>query len=125
MASLQRDLGRAEFVRADIRNPLIAKVIGSAQVDTVVLSMYRTPRDELAGELRSLSIDVRVIGEKLDQLESIVTRVLNFAKAPASLHSRWALADIIADTLVLVMRVYFEKPRTSTGWKGFVNDPTA
>ncbi len=46
--------------------------------------------------------DLRVIGEKMDQLESIVTRVLNFAKAPSSLHSRWSLTDIIADTLVLV-----------------------
>ncbi len=34
-----------------------------------------------------------------------------------------ALADEVADTLVLVMRVYFEKPRTSTGWKGYINDP--
>ena len=34
-----------------------------------------------------------------------------------------ALADEVADSLVLVMRVYFEKPRTSTGWKGFINDP--
>jgi 3-deoxy-7-phosphoheptulonate synthase len=34
-----------------------------------------------------------------------------------------ALSDEVADTLLLVMRVYFEKPRTSTGWKGFVNDP--
>lgn len=33
------------------------------------------------------------------------------------------LADTVADTLVLVMRVYFEKPRTATGWKGFINDP--
>ena len=33
------------------------------------------------------------------------------------------LADAVADTLVLVMRVYFEKPRTSTGWKGYINDP--
>jgi len=33
------------------------------------------------------------------------------------------LADEVADTLVLVMRVYFEKPRTSVGWKGFINDP--
>ena len=33
------------------------------------------------------------------------------------------LADEVSDTLVLVMRVYFEKPRTSVGWKGFVNDP--
>ncbi len=47
-------------------------------------------------------IDMRVIGEKLDQLEAIVTRVLSFAKAPSSLHSRWSLTDIIEDTLVLV-----------------------
>ena len=33
------------------------------------------------------------------------------------------LAEEVADTLVLVMRVYFEKPRTSTGWKGYINDP--
>jgi signal transduction histidine kinase len=46
--------------------------------------------------------DMRVIGEKLDQLEAIVTRVLNFAKAPSSLHSRWSLSDIVEDTLVLV-----------------------
>ena len=34
-----------------------------------------------------------------------------------------ALADEVADTVFLVMRVYFEKPRTSTGWKGYINDP--
>jgi 3-deoxy-7-phosphoheptulonate synthase len=34
-----------------------------------------------------------------------------------------ALADEVADTLYLVMRVYFEKPRTSIGWKGYINDP--
>ncbi len=33
------------------------------------------------------------------------------------------LADEVSDTLVLVMRVYFEKPRTTTGWKGYINDP--
>ena len=33
------------------------------------------------------------------------------------------LADEVAATMVLVMRVYFEKPRTSTGWKGYINDP--
>ena len=33
------------------------------------------------------------------------------------------LADEVADTMVLVMRVYFEKPRTATGWKGYINDP--
>jgi len=34
-----------------------------------------------------------------------------------------ALADEISDTLLVVMRVYFEKPRTTTGWKGYINDP--
>jgi 3-deoxy-7-phosphoheptulonate synthase len=34
-----------------------------------------------------------------------------------------ALADAVGDTLYLVMRVYFEKPRTTTGWKGYINDP--
>ncbi len=33
------------------------------------------------------------------------------------------LADKVQDTMLLVMRVYFEKPRTSTGWKGYINDP--
>lgn len=33
------------------------------------------------------------------------------------------LADEVADTLLLVMRVYFEKPRTTVGWKGLINDP--
>jgi UDP-glucose 4-epimerase len=42
---LLRRMGRAEFVRADLRNPLIAKVISTAKVDTVVhASMTANPR---------------------------------------------------------------------------------
>ena len=33
------------------------------------------------------------------------------------------LADQVDDCLEIVMRVYFEKPRTTTGWKGLINDP--
>lgn len=33
------------------------------------------------------------------------------------------LAAELSDTLYLVMRVYFEKPRTTVGWKGLINDP--
>ncbi|MDR0564883.1 MAG: 3-deoxy-7-phosphoheptulonate synthase [Azoarcus sp.] len=33
------------------------------------------------------------------------------------------LADEVAGTLLLAMRVYFEKPRTAVGWKGYINDP--
>lgn len=34
-----------------------------------------------------------------------------------------ALRNIYKDTLEIVMRVYFEKPRTTVGWKGLINDP--
>jgi 3-deoxy-7-phosphoheptulonate synthase len=33
------------------------------------------------------------------------------------------LADEVSDTLYIIMRVYFEKPRTTVGWKGLINDP--
>jgi 3-deoxy-7-phosphoheptulonate synthase len=33
------------------------------------------------------------------------------------------LADEVKDTLFVIMRVYFEKPRTTVGWKGLINDP--
>ena len=33
------------------------------------------------------------------------------------------LKDELADDLVIIMRVYFEKPRTTVGWKGLINDP--
>ena len=34
-----------------------------------------------------------------------------------------ALADELRGELIVVMRVYFEKPRTTVGWKGYINDP--
>jgi len=34
-----------------------------------------------------------------------------------------SLAKEVSDKIVVVMRVYFEKPRTSVGWKGLINDP--
>ena len=62
--------------------------------------------------------DLRVISEKLDQLEGIVTRVLIFGQAPTSLHTRCGLTEIVEDTLVLVrlkfaqskIRVHFHRP---------------
>jgi 3-deoxy-7-phosphoheptulonate synthase len=33
------------------------------------------------------------------------------------------VADALRDDLLVVMRVYFEKPRTTVGWKGYINDP--
>jgi 3-deoxy-7-phosphoheptulonate synthase len=38
-------------------------------------------------------------------------------------HRLRSLAEQVSDTLYIVMRVYFEKPRTTVGWKGLINDP--
>ena len=45
------------------------------------------------------------------------------AQAMEYAHRLRALADEVGQQLLLVMRVYFEKPRTTVGWKGFINDP--
>jgi 3-deoxy-7-phosphoheptulonate synthase len=42
---------------------------------------------------------------------------LDYAKRLAKLSAE------LSDVFLLVMRVYFEKPRTALGWKGFINDP--
>ena len=34
-----------------------------------------------------------------------------------------SISDKVKDKIVIVMRVYFEKPRTTIGWKGLINDP--
>ncbi len=55
-----RQLGRTEFVRADIRNPLIAKVIAQASVDTVVhMNVIATP---LGAGGRTAMKEINVIG---------------------------------------------------------------
>lgn len=46
---------------------------------------------------------------------------VNAAKEYA--HKLKRLADELSDTVFLIMRVYFEKPRTTVGWKGLINDP--
>ena len=38
-------------------------------------------------------------------------------------HKLKAIKDQLQDDLLIVMRVYFEKPRTTVGWKGLINDP--
>ncbi len=44
--------------------------------------------------------------------------------AVAYAHRLKALADEVSDELIVIMRTYFEKPRTSIGWKGLIYDPS-
>ncbi len=70
------------------------------------------------------------------ELEAILDhrdRRLFVVVGPCSIHDPQAayeyavklkrLAGLVKSTMVLVMRVYFEKPRTTIGWKGLINDP--
>ncbi len=67
----------------------------------------------------------QIMGGKDDRLLVII--------GPCSIHDPAAAMDYArklkvqrekyADTLEIVMRVYFEKPRTTVGWKGLINDP--
>jgi 3-deoxy-7-phosphoheptulonate synthase len=47
----------------------------------------------------------------------------DIAAAMAYAQRLQALASELQDQLLIVMRVYFEKPRTTVGWKGLINDP--
>ena len=71
-----------------------------------------------------------------EEIEQIIQRKsdkLLFIVGPCSIHNTEEaliygkklkkIADIIKDKILIVMRVYFEKPRTSIGWKGLINDP--
>ncbi len=96
----------AAEIAHEIRNPL-----------TVLKLLFGTLKlDYPEGDPRAT--DARVITEKLNQLEGIVSRVLNFAKAPSNLHSRWNVVDIIDDTLLLIrlklaqsqIELTFERP---------------
>ncbi|MDO9243361.1 MAG: 3-deoxy-7-phosphoheptulonate synthase [Rhodocyclaceae bacterium] len=87
----------------------------------------RVPLTDTAA--KSVLTGRRTLEEILDRRDSRLFVVVG----PCSIHDPVAgldyakrlkaLADEVASTLVLVMRVYFEKPRTATGWKGFINDP--
>ena len=69
------------------------------------------------------------VGRVLDQQDDRLLVVVG----PCSIHDPAAaieyamrlriLADELANDLRVVMRVYFEKPRTTVGWKGLINDP--
>ncbi|HEV8519715.1 MAG TPA: 3-deoxy-7-phosphoheptulonate synthase, partial [Burkholderiales bacterium] len=84
----------------------------------------------LSAQARDLVFASRAIVRKI--IDGSDPRLLLIV-GPCSIHDTVAAIDYaqhlkqlaaeLADTLYIVMRVYFEKPRTTTGWKGLINDP--
>jgi len=67
----------------------------------------------------------RVLHGQDDRLIVVVgpCSIHDHAQAMAYAQQLKAQADALAGELLVVMRVYFEKPRTTVGWKGYINDP--
>ncbi len=92
--------------------------------------------DALKKELPISTMAGRTVLEGREAIQKILkgedNRLL-VVTGPCSIHDEAAALDYaerlnrlrkeVADTLLVVMRVYFEKPRTTVGWKGLINDP--
>ena len=79
--------------------------------------------------IESITEGRQIIRNKLDGTDKRLFIVIG----PCSIHDTEAaldyarrlkkIAEQVKDTIYIVMRVYFEKPRTTVGWKGLINDP--
>ncbi|MBK7898214.1 MAG: 3-deoxy-7-phosphoheptulonate synthase [Azonexus sp.] len=87
----------------------------------------RLPLSSAAGKTVNHGRDVlRRILERKDHRLFVVVGPCSIHDPKAGLDYARRLRDLtaeIGDTLYPVMRVYFEKPRTTVGWKGYINDP--
>jgi 3-deoxy-7-phosphoheptulonate synthase len=95
-----------------------------------------SPPDEVMREIPRTLTATRVVMAARNAIHSILTGTddrLLVIVGPCSIHDPIAAVDYaerltalrerLADRLEIVMRVYFEKPRTTVGWKGLINDP--
>ena len=109
------------------------KLVDNVNVESV--EVLTTPL-QLRGELPLSEAAFATVVDGRKQIEAILDgrdQRLFVVVGPCSIHDPAAameyarrlrkLADEVKDQLLLVMRVYFEKPRTTVGWKGLINDP--
>ena len=92
--------------------------------------------DEVRGELPVTESDAKNILSSRKTIENILDEKddrIFVVVGPCSIHDPIAamdyanrlkkISDKVSSNLFIVMRVYFEKPRTTIGWKGLINDP--
>ena len=104
-------------------------------VNVIANDILITP-SELKNKLPISTVAAETIKAGRETIQNILNRKdprIIVVVGPCSIHDIGAakeyaqrlaeLADEIKDSIYLVMRVYFEKPRTTTGWKGLINDP--
>jgi 3-deoxy-7-phosphoheptulonate synthase len=110
----------------------------TTQIDNlnIVANDILIPPDSLKAKLPVSAAAAQTINAGRQTIQNILDRKdhrIMVVIGPCSIHDIDAakeyatrlktLADKVKDSIYLVMRVYFEKPRTTTGWKGLINDP--
>src|SRR4051794_17216429 len=107
-----------------VRDQRIGDVVSLVPPIEMLEEQPLTPEQEDV-VLRGREDVARVVDKADDRLLVVV--------GPCSVHDTDAALDYaqrlsaraaeLGDDLLIAMRVYFEKPRTTTGWKGMINDP--
>src|SRR4029453_15137359 len=106
-------------------------------INTNVKDSYLLPSpQEISRQVPLNDTSLNTVLKGRDQIKAILDgkdRRLFVVLGPCSIHDPKAameyaeklkqLAERVKGQLLLVMRVYFEKPRTTVGWKGLINDP--
>jgi len=110
-------LSRTDDLRIDQIRPLIPPAIVMEEIPASERQMETTTKAREAA--------ARIVSGEDDRLLIVI--------GPCSVHDPKAgleyaerlkaVADRLAGDLMIVMRTYFEKPRTTVGWKGLINDP--
>jgi 3-deoxy-7-phosphoheptulonate synthase len=117
-------IGMEGAKRDGVRDQRIAKVVELAPPETLMEELPLGPE-------RAKSV-VRCREEVVEVLHGRDPRLM-VVVGPCSVHDPKAALEYarrlsatakqLRENLLIVMRVYFEKPRTTTGWKGLINDP--
>lgn len=107
-------------------------------MDNINVDSYEplSPPSMVRNKLPTNQKIIDLVEETRDEIKDIISGVSPkklFIVGPCSIHNvDYALeygrllkniADKVRDQILIVMRVYFEKPRTTVGWKGLINDP--
>jgi 3-deoxy-7-phosphoheptulonate synthase len=103
------------------------RIVGYEPLLSPAALLHELPLGEMQQEaVARTRAEVRAVLDGADDRLLVVTGPCSVHDPKAALDYAARLADLrerFADDLLIVMRVYFEKPRTVTGWKGLINDP--
>ena len=103
------------------------RIVGYEPLLSPAALLHELPLGEVQQEaVARTRAEVRAVLDGADDRLLVVTGPCSVHDPKAALDYAARLADLrerLADDLLIVMRVYFEKPRTVTGWKGLINDP--